>query len=107
MTGIAEATLRAAPRPLCDLDIENIAHQLNVDAAALLAAALDERTAEYRIADAADIIARYASYDGSHHKQWCFDQARRAMRRPEQYEAWLAEQNRDQDYAPWDTGIAP
>ena len=107
MTGIAEGTLRAAPKPLSDLDISHVAHQLDVDASPLLAAALDERTAEHRIADAADIIGRYASYDGAHHKQWCFDQALRAMLRPEQYRAWVAEQNRDPDYAPWDEGIAP
>ncbi len=64
-------------------------------------------TAEERIEKAAQIIARHGSTDGAHHKQWCLDQALRAMLTPEQYEAWIARQNSDSEYDPWDTGIAP
>lgn len=107
MTSIPEGTLRAASRPLCNLDIETITHLLGADPAPLLAAARDERTAEHRIADAANIIGRFATIDGAHHKQWCFDQALRAMLRPEQYDAWVAEKNSDPEYDPWSEGIAP
>lgn len=107
MTGIAEGTLRAPTKPLSDLDITGITHRLHVDPSALLGAAYAERTTEHRIADAADVIAKYGMTDGAHHKQWVLDQAVRAMLGPVGYAAWLAEQNSDPDYAPWDTGIAP
>jgi len=107
MTSIQESTLRNAERPLSDLDIETVAAQLKIGSAELLIAARAQRTPEDRIRDAAAVIGRYAPYDGAHHKQWCFDQALRAMLGPEGYIAWVKEQNADPEYSAWDEGIAP
>lgn len=107
MTGIPEEAMRAPSKPLSDLDITNITSRLGVDPAPLLAAAEDERAIEHRVSDAADVIAKYGMIDGAHHKQWVLDQAVRALLGPTGYAAWLAEQNSDPDYAPWDGGIAP
>ncbi len=65
------------------------------------------RCLEERIAKAAAMIARCAVTDGVHHKQWCLDQALRAMFTEEQYAAWVAEMAANPDRDPWDTGIAP
>jgi hypothetical protein len=60
-----------------------------------------------RIAVAADIAHRYGGIEEAHHKQWVIDQMLRAMLGEDAYRAWVAVQNADRNYDPWDVGITP
>ena len=53
-----------------------------------------------------ELIERFGMIDGSHHKQWILDQIVRKIKGDE-YETWLKYFNEDEDYLPWDEGIAP
>ncbi len=57
-----------------------------------------------------ELIGRYGSYDGGHHKQWVLDQILQQTMTEEEYKAWLADYADGEDgphtYA-WDQGIAP
>jgi hypothetical protein len=62
--------------------------------------------AEARINEAIDVIFRWGPFDGAHHKQWALDQALRALL-GDDYAARVARENEDDEYEPWDEGIAP
>lgn len=58
-----------------------------------------------RIEKALELIERYGSIDGDHHKAWVLDQVVRTLTGPD-YEAWLDSYCEDGQYE-WDEGIAP
>lgn len=60
-----------------------------------------------RIFAAADIARRYGGIEEAHHKQWVIDQMLRTMLGEDGYRAWVATQNADPAYDPWDVGITP
>lgn len=65
-------------------------------------------TAEERIDMAMNVIERYGSFEGDHHKQWVLDQVVRALLGQKGYEEWVSGMNDNGgDYDPWDAGIAP
>ena len=53
---------------------------------------------------ALELIEEWGSIDGSHHKQWVFDQLVRIL--SDDYERWVEEWNEGGIYA-WDEGRAP
>jgi hypothetical protein len=53
-----------------------------------------------------EIALRYGMIDGSHHKQWVIDQMLREIL-GDKYDELINEYNSDEDYDPWDVGIAP
>jgi|APSaa5957512622_1039677.scaffolds.fasta_scaffold197691_2 hypothetical protein len=64
---------------------------------------------ESRTEAALDLIYRYGSIDGNHHKQWVLDQVVRALKGPD-YDAWVTEFCDGEDGPNtyfWDEGIAP
>ncbi len=61
---------------------------------------MDRRTKAVSVAEEDGMI------DGAHHKQWVIDQMVRALLGNE-YPAWVEKMNADDDYDPWDVGIAP
>ena len=71
---------------------------------------IPERTDPYqRIADAMDIIERYGSIDGGHHKQWVIDQVSRILLGSD-YSAWVERMCNGIDGPntyEWDEGIPP
>lgn len=67
---------------------------------------MSESNLKRRIQDAMEIIIRYASIDGEHHKTWCIDQIARKLLDNE-YEDFIEEMNSDEEYEQWDEGIAP
>ena len=54
----------------------------------------------------ARLATRYGQIDGEHHKQWLIDQMLRASLE-NMYDDWVKKMNSDEDYEPWDVGIAP
>jgi hypothetical protein len=59
--------------------------------------------------EALELIKRYGSIDGGHHKQWVLDQVVRILT-GEHYDKWVAECKAGQDGPhtyEWDVGIAP
>jgi hypothetical protein len=62
-----------------------------------------------RIKAALDVIERYGTIDGEHHKTWVIDQVARALT-GDGYDEWVVKL-RDGEDGPetydWDTGIAP
>lgn len=64
-------------------------------------------TAAKRMDAAIEVIERYGMIDGAHHKQWVMDQVVRALLGEPGYAEWVADYNSQEDYAPWDPGIAP
>jgi hypothetical protein len=58
------------------------------------------------IFEALSIATDYGMFDGAHHKMWVIDQMVRALL-GNKYDDWVKKYNSDEDYAPWDTGIAP
>ncbi|HUU88938.1 MAG TPA: hypothetical protein VMX17_14480 [Candidatus Glassbacteria bacterium] len=63
-------------------------------------------TKKERIKNAVTIATRYGMIDGAHHKQWVIDQMLRTLLE-DKYEKVIKELNSDNDYDPWDEGIAP
>ena len=59
-----------------------------------------------RITKAAECILEWGEIDGDHHKQWTMDQTLRILLGNE-YDSRMKKFNEDQEYAPWDEGIAP
>lgn len=59
-----------------------------------------------RIEKAIDTILEWGEIDGDHHKQWTMDQALRILL-GDNYDKRMEEFNKDPEYDPWDTGIAP
>jgi hypothetical protein len=47
--------------------------------------------ANARILDALDVLIKYGSIDGAHHKTWVIDQAIEKLLGPEQYKVFVAE----------------
>ena len=67
-----------------------------------------------RIKKALEVIERYGSIDGAHHKMWTLDQVVRALLgSDEAYEAWVKEFQGEWDEEwecyeyEWDVGIPP
>lgn len=64
-----------------------------------------------RIVFVLNLIAQYGSIDGAHHKQWVLDQVARALQTPQEYQEWAEslkfDDNGQEIYSAWDTGIAP
>ena len=93
----------------CEVDSDDCDSRMAQANARLIAAArnaLPALIAEVRRARAArEVIDRYGSIDGAHHKQWVLDQAMRKLTTPEAYAAWVAAVVAD-GYE-WDEGIAP
>lgn len=58
-----------------------------------------------RIENAIDVIDRYGSTDGAHHKQWVLDQVLRELMSAEEYREFVDRRQRGAD--DWETGIAP
>ncbi len=58
---------------------------------------------------ALDLILRYGSIDGGHHKMWVLDQVVRALT-GDKYDEWVVEAKAGEDGPEtyeWDEGIAP
>lgn len=59
-----------------------------------------------RIVSAVEVAERFGMIDGDHHKQWVIDQMIR-MLLGDGYQVWVDKMNADEDYDPWNVGIAP
>lgn len=71
-------------------------------------------TPSQRIKDALNLIYRYGSIDGGHHKQWVLDQlVRTLVKSPAEYQQWVSKargdyDEREQSYEyDWDEGCPP
>lgn len=60
-----------------------------------------------RIQLATDLALKYGWYDGGHHKQWVIDQMLRILLGDKYAETVALDPEDEDEYEPWDEGIAP
>lgn len=57
--------------------------------------------------EAIDLILRYGSNDGAHHKQWVLSQVLKILMGEDAYKKFIEEDPTHGEYGEWDEGIPP